>query len=107
MGYYAAIKRDFAICDNVDGTRMYCTKCNKSKKDKYRDFTYMVLKNRTRPINTENKLKVAREEGQGRGKMSEGEWEIQASSYGVSHGTWYRTGNNDTVTALCGEHSIR
>jgi len=32
-------------------------------------------KNRIRPINTENKLMVARGEGEGVGKTGEGEWE--------------------------------
>ena len=40
-------------------------------------------KSRIRPINTENKLMVARgKEAGGRGKIGDGEWEIQhASSY--------------------------
>lgn len=41
------------------------------------------------PVNTENKLMFARGRGYGEmGKMSEDEWEIQASSYGMkkSHG---------------------
>ena len=42
-------------------------------------------KSRTRVINIENKLMIARGEGSGRmGKMSEGEWEIQASSCGIN-----------------------
>ena len=37
------------------------------------------------PVNTENKLMVAREEmGRGMGKMSEGESEIQPSRYGMN-----------------------
>lgn len=39
------------------------------------------IKSRIRPINTENKLRVARGEG---GKMSEGEWEAHVSRYGLS-----------------------
>ena len=43
-------------------------------------------KGRFRPINTESDLMVARGEGpRGMGKMGEGEWEIQASSYEISH----------------------
>ena len=42
-------------------------------------------KNSIQPINTENKLMVVRGEGDGRlGKMSEGEWEIQASGDGMN-----------------------
>ena len=38
-----------------------------------------------RLVNIENKLMVARgEEQRGMGKMSEGEWEMQASSYGMN-----------------------
>ena len=37
-----------------------------------------------RSINTENKLLVATVGDRGIGKMGEGEWEIQASSYGVT-----------------------
>ena len=40
---------------------------------------------RIRPRNTEKKLMVAKVKGNvGMGKISEGEWEIQASSYGMS-----------------------
>ena len=40
-----------------------------------------------RPITTENKLMVATEGGdEMMGAMSEGEWEIQASSYEINHG---------------------
>ena len=43
------------------------------------------MQSRNRPINTENKLMVVRvEEGGGMGKMGEEEWEIQASSNGMS-----------------------
>ena len=42
-------------------------------------------KSRTRPVNTENKLMVAKGEAGGeRHKTGEGEWEIQASSHGMS-----------------------
>ena len=42
-------------------------------------------KSRIRTINTENKLMVARRDsGTEMGKMGEGQWEIQASSYGMS-----------------------
>ena len=38
-----------------------------------------------RPINAENKLMVTRgKAGVGMGKMGEGEWEIQAFSYGMN-----------------------
>ena len=40
---------------------------------------------KSRPINTEKKLRIAREEGgQWVGKMGEGEWEMWASSHGMS-----------------------
>jgi len=42
-------------------------------------------KSRITPINTENKLMVALGKGNGgMGKMCEGEWEIQASRYGMN-----------------------
>ena len=42
-------------------------------------------KRRNRPVNAENKLVVGRGEGRERkGKVSEVEWEIQASSYGMN-----------------------
>ena len=42
-------------------------------------------KGRIRTINTENKLIVSRKQGVGGiRKMGEGEWEIQASSYGIN-----------------------
>lgn len=42
-------------------------------------------RSRVRPINTENKLRVATgKRGGMMGKMEEGEWEIQASSYGIN-----------------------
>ena len=44
-------------------------------------------KRRNRSINTEATQMAAREkQGQGMGKMSEGGWEIQTSSYGISYG---------------------
>ena len=47
-----------------------------------------LKKSRMKPINTENTLMVARGEvGGGMGKMGEGEWGIQASSYGI-HKSW-------------------
>ena len=40
---------------------------------------------RIRPVNAENRLVVARGKGGRRmGKMGEGDWEILASSYGMS-----------------------
>ena len=43
------------------------------------------IKSRKRPINTENKLMFARGKGgKWMGKMREGEWEIQASSYAMN-----------------------
>lgn len=59
---------------------------SKSEKNKYsmislHDFT----------MNTENKLMAARGEGsQGAGEMGEGEWEVQASSYGTSKSQEYK-----------------
>ena len=32
---------NLAICNNVDGTRVYYAKWNKSEKDKYHDFTHV------------------------------------------------------------------
>ena len=40
-------------------------------------------KSRIRPINTENKLMVARGERVEMGKMGKGEWVIQASHYAM------------------------
>ena len=62
-------------------------------------------KSRIRPINTENPLVVTGREGGVLGRMGEGEWEIQASSYGKNkykrHST--RIIVTGTVTALCGD----
>ena len=41
-------------------------------------------KSRIIPVNTEDKFMVARRKGQRIGKMNKGEWEIQASSYGMN-----------------------
>ena len=43
--------------------------------------TNKYTKSRNRCRNTENNLMVARSVGLGVGKMDEGEWEVQASSY--------------------------
>ena len=40
MEYYSAIKWNNVICSDMDEPRYYCTKWNKSEKDKY-DITYM------------------------------------------------------------------
>lgn len=55
-----------------------------------------------KPINTNNELRVARRK-EGGGKICEGEWETQASSYGISHENKsysIRYIVNDTVIAL-------
>ena len=67
------------------------------------------IKSRIRPINTENKLMVARGKmGLGLGKMGEGEQEIQASSSGMneSQDERYSIGNilNGIVIASGDRH---
>ena len=61
-------------------------KKNKKQKQKTKQTTTTKTnkqsKRKIRPINTEDKLMVARGEGYGgMGKMGEGKWEIHASSY--------------------------
>ena len=73
MEYDSTIKRDLAICDNMDRSRWYYAKWNKSDKDKLYDFTCMWnlknnnnkknKQNKNRLIDTENKWVVARTEG--------------------------------------------
>ena len=43
MEYYSAIKKNNAICNNMDGTRDYHIKCSKSEKERQisYDSTYM------------------------------------------------------------------
>ena len=49
--YYLPLKkRNLAVCDNMDGSREYYPRCNKSDKErqKLNDFTWMWnLKNKT------------------------------------------------------------
>jgi len=73
MEYYSAMKKEWtlAICNNMDGTREYYAKWDKSNRERQipYDFIYMwYLKNKTnkqtknRLFNTEKKLVVARGE---------------------------------------------
>ena len=87
--YYAAIKGwDHVIWDNMDGPRGYCAKRNKLYWE--REIPYdsshkwnlkkwiKKQKSRIRPINTENKLMVARgEEAQWLGKTANSGWAKQ------------------------------
>ena len=62
---------------------------------------------RNRPINTENKVMVARgKRGEGMSEMGEGEWEIQASRNRISHTERrYNIGNivNSILITLYGD----
>ena len=66
--YYPNVKkRNLAICNNMDGSRGYYAKWNKSEKDKYFMISLIcgVYKNKTNKntlMDTENKQVVAREE---------------------------------------------
>ena len=61
-------------------------------------------KRRNRPINTDDRLIVARKEGVGMGKISKEEWEVEASSDGKnkSQDERYSIGNivNGIIIAL-------
>lgn len=57
------------------------------------------MKSRIRPVNTENRLLIARRKGDGGiDDMGEGEGEVQASSYGVGK-SWGQS--DDTVQVMC------
>ena len=66
--YYPNVKKwNLAICNNMDGSRGYYAKWNKSEKDKYFMISLIcgVYKNKTNKntlMDTENKQVVAREE---------------------------------------------
>ena len=67
-----------AICSTLGGSRDYHTKWRKSEKDKYHDRAYTwnqtkwckwtFLQNRNRLVDTENKFKVTKGEGEDRDK---------------------------------------
>ena len=59
-------------------------------------------KSRNRSINAENKLMVVREEeGGGMGKIGEGEWEIQASTYGMTKSWGYKAQHREYSQWYC------
>ena len=100
----------------MDAPKEYYAKWNKPDRERQipYDCTYMwdlknkwknkQAKSRVRPINTENKLMVARREGnEGMGKMSEGEWNYRLPVMRLSRGNKrHSTGNivNDIVIVL-------
>ena len=86
MEYYSAIKKNEILpiaTTWMEPEGIMLSEIRQTKKDKY----HMILltceiekqkqiKGRTRPINTENKLMVDREEGLGDGQIGEGEWKL-------------------------------
>lgn len=63
-------------------------------------------KSRIRPLNTENKQMLARGKGWEGGTHRKGVWEIEVSSYGVSHRNKrhsIRNMGSDTVITLYGD----
>ena len=69
--YYLFMKKnEIAICENVDGPGIMLSEISQTKKDKCHVISLIcginkAEQNRNRLINTENKLMIARGEGDG------------------------------------------
>ena len=83
MEYYLAVKKEWnlAICDALEGPRGHYAKWNKSVKNKYLMISLMCgifkKKNKTKFVDTENRLVIARVKRWRVGKMGERSQKVQ------------------------------
>ena len=56
--YYAAIKKNLAICDNMDGPRKHYAKLNKLDRERLIPYDFTYLWNLNNKTNKQNKMKT-------------------------------------------------